>query len=191
MSVWPKLGGCCCFTMALAPLIAFTAVYWHLYNSAIEYNEDPLNALAANPDRTFDITPYDACGGDMNGNANFTTDWVMIYRYNAIMYTILLSFVVGSCLCLFVPPVMFGGICCFMCAGLPTIAAIIMTGIRRFSYEGNMCALSTDVVGEDLTFADDAGTLKAVFIAQCAMHVPTFICFMVGFQINLLGTIFE
>ena len=105
----------CCMGTALILLITFANYYWQLYNSAVAYNADPLNALPASPDRLFlnkhsesleltfelrsyllkypfrEITPYDACGGDMT-NPNFSTDWLMIYHFNAIMYTIMMTF---------------------------------------------------------------------------------------------------
>ena len=81
----------CCMITALIPPIIFSTFYWQLYNSAVAYNADPLNVLAANPDRLLEITPYDACGGDMT-NPNFSTDWLMIYHFNAIMYTIMGTF---------------------------------------------------------------------------------------------------
>ena len=175
-----KVSGCFCMGMALAPLIAFSTVYWQLYNGAVAYNEDPFNALPLDAARPFDITPYDACGGDMI-DPSYTTDWMMIFRFNAIMYTIMLSFVASSCLCLFFAPLMMFGICCFMCAGIPTFAALIMTGLRRFASEGDMCSLVTDEVSDGVTFMDNGSTLKAVFIAQCVMHVPLFCFFMCGF----------
>ena len=94
-----------------------------------------------------------------------------MFKFNAILYAILMSIAATSMLCLWVPGCSCALMCCNICGMLPLLAAIITTGIRRLNSNGSVCAYSTAIVdpvtGE--TFADNGATMKALFIAQCVL----------------------
>ena len=105
------------------------------------------------------------------------------------MYTIIVAFVGFSLICLALPAFSSIALCCVSCAVCPLVAAIILTGVRRLNSNGKICAMSTEIsnVETNETFQDNASTLKALFIAQCAMHIPTVICFACSMQLSAAG----
>ena len=176
-----KLGACCCISMVLIPAICMMANYWSLYNTATAYTE-----LAIDNKHTYDQCAFEPVVGELDrlGNpvAPYSSGWTQVFKFQAIMYTIIVSLISAAVLVLCVP--VMSGCCllCVNCAICPLIAAIIMTGVRVLSSNGKECsyqhAISNPETGE--TFADNWSTAKALFIAQCALHIPTLICFNVG-----------
>lgn len=139
--------------------------YWQLYNGASAYDK-----AEGQPGFT-----YDNCGivreeGSLKGE--FTTGWTQVYKFNAIMYTIIVCFAFCGMFCLAVPMASCCGVCCIQIAIFPLIVAIIITGVRTLNATGKACSLSTEIVSEGVTFGDNGATLKALFITQCVMHVP-------------------
>ena len=182
-----KFGACCCLAIVLSICISFMCFYWTLYNTATAYDEAPLTNGALS---------YDSCGYSSTldpeyVDGSFDTQWTQVYKFNAIMYTILVSFSAVSLLCLAVPACSGVVLCCVQCAICPLFAAVVLTGVRRLNSTGASCALSTDIVGTedgvDVTFADNAATLRALFIAQCVMHLPTVCCLTFAMQFSIMG----
>ena len=68
------------------------------------------------------------------------------------------------------------------------VVAMIVTGIRRLDVDGEYCATSTAISEPDTgaTFADNAKTLRALFIAQCAMFIPTCCCFNMAHAVPII-----
>ena len=80
--------------------------------------------------------------------------------------------------------------CCQICTICPMIAAIILTGVRRLNMTGKVCAANaTEVVDPESgdTFATNGQTMKALFIAQCVMYIPTLICTFGSIQMSIMG----
>ena len=160
--IYFKLASCCCLVLALSVSISFMCFYWSLYNTTVQYD-----ALDTAP------TNYDGCGLDSTEvpaylvNGMIETGWTQVFRFNAIMYTIIVSFVGVAMLCLAVPACSGVTLCCAFCAVTPLFAAIILTGVRRFNSNGDLCASSTAISNSETleTFMDNAATLKALFIA--------------------------
>ena len=94
-----------------------------------------------------------------------------------------------SLLALCIPGVSAVLMCCGNCTICPLVAAMILTGIRRLNDNGALCAQSTAISEADTgaTFEDNGATMRALFIAQCVMYIPTFCCFNFGFQFSLVG----
>ena len=175
-----KLASCCCISMVLIPAIVMMANYWSLYNVATAYN-----ATAIDNEHLYDNCAYEPSTElDRLGNpvGAYESGWTQVFKFQAIMYTIIVSLTGAAVLVLCVPAASGFCLLCVNCAICPLIAAIIMTGIRVLNTNGKECAIQTAIsdplTGE--TFADNGATAKALFITQCALHIPTVICFNVG-----------
>ena len=123
--------------------------------------------------------------------AEFDSGWTQVFKFNAIIYTVILTMSGVSLLALAVPGLSAGILCCTNCAILPLIAAMILTGIRRLNTDGDLCASSPAISDAETneTFADNGATLKALFIAQCVLYLPMLCCFNCGFQLTFIGDI--
>ena len=153
---------------------------------ALDYNE-----VAA------DGVTYDQCGIDLTGEVDiygqqvpdFNSGWTQVFKFQAILYTILVCMTVLSFVALFIPGVSVVLLLCVNCAIIPALAAIILTGIRRMNLDGSKCARSLAITEPDTgaTFADNGATLRALFIAQCVMYLPTLCCLNCGFKMTLWG----
>ena len=119
----------------------------------------------------------------------YTSGWTQVFKFQAILYAIIVSLTAFSVLVLWLPVVSGVCMCCVNCAVCPLVAAIILTGVRVLNSNGKTCtysqAISDVETGE--TFSDNGATMKALFIAQCALHIPTLICFNVGLQLTFYG----
>ena len=132
-----KLTSCCCISMVLIIGIVMMANYWSLYNTATAYNELAL-----------DDTAYDQCAfvpvvGELDrlGNpvAPYSSGWTQVFKFQAIMYTIIVSLTGAAVLVLFVPTASGFCLLCVNCAICPLVAAIIMTGVRVIGSNGKEC----------------------------------------------------
>ena len=176
-----KLGACCCISMVLIITICMMANYWSLYNTATAYNE-----LAIDDKHMYDQCAFEPVVGELDrlGNpvAPYSSGWTQVFKFQAIMYTIIVSLLGAGLVVLCVPVMSCFCLICVNCAICPMVAALIMTGIRVLNTNGKECsyqqAISNPETGE--TFADNWSTAKALFIAQCALHIPIIICFNVG-----------
>ena len=162
---------CCCLAMSLTITCWLGLQYMELYNRSVEFEE--ISDLS-----------YDKCGGVAPDDGDYTTRWSMLYRFNFILYFIYTALIGASALCICIPPCLVCPACCITCASLPTMVAIALTATWRFNEAGALCA-SNDTIhtldSSDMSFAEDASRLKAVFIAQAALHVPFGVCGAVGF----------
>ena len=137
---------------------------------------------------------YDLCGGDViaystalaadvaNGGATadaMLTGWTTTYKYNAIIYLILLVVTGLMMLCILIPGIPVVLVTCSTgcagCFGVPLLAGAILAAVRRNSVAGEACASSTigvDAEDSTVTFATNAATLSTLFIVQFI-----FLCF--------------
>ena len=69
---------------------------------------------------------------------------------------------------------------CLNCTGLPAFVGIVLTGIRLLGVKGDLCSANTEPYNtkEGLSFANDAETMRKLWITQIVFHIPLF-CFMV------------
>ena len=148
----------CCLSFAFAIATTFAALYWGLVSSASDFDA-LLDDASTKP-----TTSYDWCGSTEAHNTN----WSTIYRFNAILYTIVSSFLLVSFFGIIKVECLFCSLGCVSCANLPTFICIIFTGIMRFNNSGADCAESK----VDDLFVEDAATMKGLFIAQCILFIP-------------------
>ena len=161
----------CCLITLLVISSVFTAKYWQLYNVALDYDENAVDGMT-----------YDQCGIDWSDEVDiygqprplYESGWTVVFKFQAILYTILLCMSSLALLGLCIP----GISCCLMCgmtlSYCPTLAAIILTGIRLLNDNGKLCARSTAISDADTgaTFKDNGETMRALFIAQCVLFIP-------------------
>ena len=167
-----KCASSCCIMAIMAISASFMAKYWQLYNVALDYNEAAVDGLT-----------YDQCGIDWSEEVDvygrpralYESGWTLVFKFQAILYMTLLCMSGLSLLALCIP----GISCCLMCgmgcSYCPTIAAIILTGVRLLN-DNHLCRRSTAVSDADTgaTFADNGETMRALWIAQCVLFLPTF-----------------
>ena len=82
------------------------------------------------------------------------------------------------------------GLCCGNCA---VFACLIVTGVFRYSTEGNLCADTVQfaaVPDQDEIFMDHGDKIAALFIAQailyCFYSCCTAFTFQLGFMVNMM-----
>jgi len=120
-----------------------------------------------------DTPIYDLCGFD--GSADYTTNWTVILAFNSIVFAVLAVCSVLMCLTCLVWPIGYVGAfgnCLGCCAYL---AAIIVTGVFRYSTEGKQCVewASSDKAwpydlnedGDSFNMSDHADAITGLFIA--------------------------
>ena len=174
-----------CTMLAVVTCPIFMVKYWQLYIVALDYNEAAVDGAS-----------YDQCGlvdrreVDIQGELlpAFESGWTQVFKFQAILYTVL---VFGACLSLlglFYPHALLASVTCVSVAMCLLAAAIIMTGVRRLNADGQLCADSTAVSepGTGATFKDNAKTLRALFIAQCVLYFPTCGYFIIGYFFAML-----
>ena len=169
----------CAISCGLCPLIyaaVICGVYWGWMNKGIEYDDKVTNWSG-------DISAFDTCGGIFDGSTNangsfsaefIDTKWSVLLAFNSYFFLIhcILTFLVmlGATGVLW-PCCILGG-CGHCCGGCAHLACIIVTGVFRFSDEGERCAESKGFLDTDgTTFGDLGDFIKSAFIAQCVLMI--------------------
>lgn len=68
-------------------------------------------------------------------------------------------------------PLAFCGACLIGCAQCGHLAALIVTGVLRYSDDGKACAEQSNIpVNDDVTFADIGSMMEGIFISQCILY---------------------
>ena len=160
--------GCCITPFIIST--TFMGLYWGLFSDATEYNDHVGNSEVENP---FDMCNIGGTVSTPAGSATIEeidTKWTVVFTLNAIVYTLLSA----STLCLFMSallwPLAICGLCGFICSQMAHFAAVIVTGVFRYSDEGEACAKVTTPVKPDLTFEDVGTTMEGLFISQCVLY---------------------
>ena len=101
----------------------------------------------------------------------------MIYRFNAVFFTILavqsLILLISAC----VPMLRVCVACCHCCCtNIIHLVMLIMTLVFRFNSTGDNCSKNTQMYAEGRTFAEDGDTLKSLSIATMCLWL-VFGCF--------------
>ena len=176
----PCIGSCCCFGSAFAVTLSLALNYGNLLARAQEYDEDPLNT-----------TTYDECSGIYGENSTDTSSWTMIYNFNFILYTILACLAGSAILCVPCAPFAIVPMVCFACSGVPTLAAIILTGIRLLGDTGAKCAEVDTLYNptEELSFQGDADYTRKLWITQMVFQIPLTCMMGCGVQFAILGMV--
>ena len=130
------------------------------------------------PNWAGDVSAFDTCGGltDVTTNADgslagvefINTKWSVLLAFNSYLYLIhcILTFLVllGSTGILW-PCCVLGG-CGHCFSGCAHLALVIVTGVFRFSDEGERCAKNKGLLNTDGTTFEEMGDfIKNAFIA--------------------------
>lgn len=177
-----KIGACVCMTALLITGMCFMCFYYSLLGTASAFDEIAIQTQGA--------LKYDNCGQVReDSELPFETGWTQAFKFQAVLYTIMVALYAISILSLCVPFLNQCIMCYQICTICPMIAAIILTGVRRLSTNGKVCAATNDIVDAETgeTFADNGSTMKALFIAQCVMYIPSIIATSVGLQLSIMG----
>ena len=151
------------------------AVYWGWMSKMNNYNDKV-------PNWQGDIEAFDTCGGltevtmkddgSISGVEFIDTKWSVLLKFNSFLYLIhcILTFLVllGATGILW-PCCLLGG-CGHCFSGCAHLACVIVTGVFRFSDEGERCAKNESLLDTDGTTFKDAGdAIKSLFIAQAVL----------------------
>ena len=153
---------------ALIPLIisaTFMGIYWYMASGVAEYN-DYLSEKT-----TVESNYFDTCGILYTG-IDLETGWSVVYNLNGAIYTILTLATILMILSAFFGPLAYVGAVLAMCTQCAHFAALIVTGVFRFSDGGADCAdlYSIPVTLDKETSFKDVGDLMArIFIAQAVL----------------------
>ena len=155
----------------------FMGLYWGLFSDAAKI-EDEVALPAYYPE--IDYPKFDVCFADVistNAQGQPTaaelgnTKWTVIFTLNAVVYTLLTV----SELCLlfsaFIWPLAFCGACGVCCTQMAHFAAVIVTGVFRYSSDGERCAEQTFEIPETgKSYEDYANAIQGLFISQCVLY---------------------
>ena len=160
--------GCCITPFIIST--TFMGLYWGLFSDAAKFNDEYKDISGTD-------NPFDRCNimtdaqMELIGQEHGDTKWTVVYTLNAIVYTMLSA----STLCLFLSallwPLAICGICGFICSQMAHFAALIVTGVFRYSDDGEKCAESDNKIDViDKSMSDIGTTMEGLFISQCVLY---------------------
>ena len=111
------------------------------------------------------------------------THWSLVFRYNAIFYTVVTGMVICSCMGLVYSKIFNATLNCLILAMFAHVVGIVLAGVYLFKASGAKCAEQA-VAYDDLgnSFKSDANMLRQLFIAQVSLFVPFSLCACFGMQ---------
>ena len=191
-AIWVARGVlCCCSIIPLTICGTFCGLYWNLMNQANDY-DDAIDATIndQHPLSGSKILPYDNCALGLDSQGDLVdTKWSVFLAFNSFLYLALCCCVVLMLLGTFFMPFWCCGCCGAMCGGIAHLAALVVTGVFRFSKEGEKCAEHDFPIGDGVTFKDHGETTFGLFISQCVLYIVVGVCmgFITGFAGQLGG----
>ena len=140
---------------------------------------------------------YDQCGfvpdWTTEGSADATsTGWTTAFKYNAIIYMMLMIFTSLMLLCMIIPGVppafVSGAAGCVICLGTPMLAGGILSAVRVNSDLGTACSANiVNISSYDFenpvnssTFLENGALLRLLFIMQFVFLCPMQCCALCG-----------
>ncbi len=177
------------FACSFLPFVmttTFCALYWKMWSEAIEYDDNKfeLNGVQMT---------YDSCGGVMRNNLTgegfVDTQWSVILAFNSILNLCLTIFVLCTCVGSVFAPLLCLTTCGHCFGNCAYFAAIITTGVIRYSTDGKMCQRSDNYVAEGVLFSSHANTIQGLFISQVVLFCGYYCCAYTALQVamNLAG----
>ena len=222
MQNFAKYGRVCpiiCLVLALGIQLGIMVPYFGLAGIASNYNTyytatykdidilNPLSGVAETEENADDLgyNYYDQCGFTPDwiteGEADKTsTGWTTAFKYNAIIYMILMIITVLMLCCMIIPGIppaaVTAGTGCVVCFGTPLLAGAILSAVRVNSELGSACHdnisdisyLDASDVSADAattamtytTFAMNGDAMKVLFIMQFVFLCPMQCCALCG-----------
>ena len=111
-----------------------------------------------------------------------TTNWTFVLKFNTYLFLVMSALLITS----------FIGLCRWQvyscvntllgCGNFVLWICIFLTGVNRFSVNGDTCALNESVYDEasGASWASDAATIRALFVAQATLSLPMMCTVCVG-----------
>ena len=219
MQNFAKYGRVCpiiCLVLALGIQLGIMVPYFGLAGISSNYNTyytatykdidilNPLSGVAETEENADDLgyNYYDQCGFTPDwiteGEADKTsTGWTTAFKYNAIIYMILMIITVLMLCCMIIPGIppaaVTAGTGCVVCFGTPLLAGAILSAVRVNSELGSAChgnisdlsyleafEDSTDGLPAFTTFAMNGDLMKALFVMQLVFLCPMQCCALCG-----------
>ena len=167
------------FGLCIVPFIissTFMGLYWGLFSEVTKV-EDEVALPAYYPE--IDYPKFDICFQDVTFNAQGTptavelgnTKWSVVFTLNAVVYTLLTASELCLFLSAFIWPLAICGACGVCCTQMAHFAAVIVTGVFRYSEDGERCAEQTYEITElEKSYEDIGATMQGLFISQCVLY---------------------
>ena len=212
MQNFAKYGKVCpiiCLVLALGIQLGIMIPYFALSGIASNYNtyytatykDWPMWQLEENETNAdkdghnwFDQCGFTPVDWDTEGEADKTsTGWSTAFKYNAVIYMILMIITALMLCCMIIPGVppsaVTGGTGCIVCLWIPLLAGAILSCARVLSDLGSACHANeatmsyidfeeTPPIGS--TFAMNGDVLKLLFIMQFVFLCPMQCCALCG-----------
>ena len=156
---------CACAVVPLTIAATFCGIYWTMLAQAQNFDEAGA-ALGIN-------NYYDSCGGlgtDSGSLPSLDTKWSVVLTLNSILYLVLVLTTLSTVLGAFFKPFLAFSVCGCCCGLGAELAAIIVTGVMRYSEDGEKCAKHTmTMAANGDTFEDHGNKIQNLFISQCVL----------------------
>ena len=142
-------GAVCMFlcVCSIGPIIiggTFMGLYWGLAAAAGNYNSICEDEGVSSDDAA---KCFDSCGlNPVTIDDADLTGWSVVFLLNACVYTLNTVFVFCLILSAFLWPLAFCGVCGICCTQLAHFAAVIVTGVFRYSDAGELCAKRSNLL---------------------------------------------
>ena len=160
--------------ISLLPLICsvtFMGLYWALFAGAASVNEydwqisqsqvitnvfDNCNLHVLQTDGSYELAD---------------TKWTVVFTLNAVVYTLLTFFTCCHIFAIILPLLAACTVCGLCCTQCAHFAAIVVTGVFRYSVDGEKCAEQTFKLSKfgDRTFEEIGDEMQGIFISQCVL----------------------
>ena len=180
----------CVIIVSIFPIIisaVFSGLYWNMWAQALELNDEAAEVYNYNGS----VSYYDTCALEsryvlaVDAGLDADTKWTVLLSFNSILYLLLAICSVCQIIGTWAWP-----LCCLAgfghCFGdCARLACLIVTGVFRFSGDGDRCAKNDVGAGQsDWTFKEHGETIEALFISQCVLHIGYSICIYCAMQVG-------
>ncbi len=150
-----KLCAALCLGLGLIIASTFSSYFWDLSQRATLYTENQTTLKTDLVyDNCLDPVPTDASLTQLN------THWALVYKMNAIVYTMLTGMIMCSCTGLIYNNIFNATLNCLTLGGLAHVVAIIMAGVYLLRESGKTCVQNvTDYDNLGNSFESDGALL--------------------------------
>ena len=106
-----------------------------------------------------------------------TTNWMLVFKLNVATYAALTGFILCMVISAFHWCFAFLGCCGFCLTQCLHLATVIITGVFRYSADGQWCAgMAYPLQINERTSADVGANIQGLFISQCVLYLGLNCC---------------
>ena len=121
--------------------------------------------------------------GGVAYSSGVDTHWTLVHTFNGALYITMIGAIVLLFLGTFFFPIWFCGCCTLIYGNCGHLAALIITGVLRYSDDGSFCAKQKVELADGITFEDHGTAMEGLFISQCVLYCFFGCC--VGFLMQI------